>query len=85
MQREDGMTDTWVGMNLGHWPGLGFAAMGSLDLRLVQAENMQDLAESLNWIEPYDMKVHPAAAGCSPLFYTFHGCVYLHLKLPRQM
>lgn len=51
MQREDGKDstlDTCPGMNLGHWAGLGFAAMGSLDPRLVRVENVQDLAESLN-------------------------------------
>lgn len=64
MQREDGkdsMMDTWAGMNLGHWASLGFATMGSIDLRLVQVENVWDLAELLNWTEPYDMKVHSGA------------------------
>lgn len=64
MQREDGkdsMTDTWAGMNRGHWASWGFAAMGSLDLTLVRVENVWDLAESLNWTEPYDMKAHSGA------------------------
>lgn len=35
--------------------GLGFAATWSLDVRPVRAKDVQDLAESRNWMEPYDM------------------------------
>lgn len=38
--------------------GLGFAATWSLDVRPVRAKDVQDLAESRNWMEPYDMKVN---------------------------
>lgn len=80
MQREkDGMTDTWAGMNLGHWAGLGFAAMGSLDLRPVRAEDVRDLAESLNWMEPYDMKVH-SEAGLNDRTYI-EWCDFRHPRV----
>lgn len=62
MQGEkDGMKDTWAGMNLGHWAGLSFAAISSLDLRLVPAEDVRDLVQFLNWMEPHDMKVYSGA------------------------
>lgn len=46
------MTDTWAGKNLGHWAGLGFAAIESLDLRPARAEDVRDLNKSLNWMKP---------------------------------
>lgn len=55
------MMDTWAGVNLGHWAGLGFAAMGGWDLKPVRVKHVWGLAESLNWIEPYDMEVHLGA------------------------
>lgn len=46
MQGEkDDTKDTWAGIDLGHWAGLGFAAMRSLDLSPVPAEGGRDLAQ----------------------------------------